>query len=312
MQVVADVVRELASVVEFIAAQPRLPTGLDQGVARAEATMVRNLVDRVAGLDALSATDATTLTQLIDAAASLSDQSTSALRDAVLGRVTSTPPCIAKGNQVVADPLSYLTSGDWALLEDSNAVLSQKIYVVGERFQSLGLHNPHEQTYRSLAALICSCHWPQTPPNGQQRHHTVLSLKRHFAASPRFGARVTLVKFPATPRGLPEDVVAKAYPTEADQPMWKQPRRYLEEVRWMVMRKNNKQLSEAKPQTCVMAAQPEAPGPMAVMEKMSQVMQLFAAQLCAPPAAAAAFSWSPAYRHATRAQPIANHGSAEH
>ena len=153
------------------------------------------------------------------------------------GQVTSLKP------QKLSSIANYLTSSEWAMLQDSDVCWWSKQRMLVERLKKLGIKSMAEITCRWVLALLY-CTLPSLP-EAHAVYQQVQELKGCFSTCPGpSDDRPYIVNFPDDPQKLPAELLEKAYPQE--QPKYVHVEKLAHVARSLTLRSSSKKLAANK------------------------------------------------------------------
>ena len=153
------------------------------------------------------------------------------------GQVTSLKP------QKLSSIANYLTSSEWATLQDSDVCWWSKQRMLVERLKKLGIKSMAEITCRWVLALLY-CTLPSLP-EADAVYQQVQELKGCFSTCPGpSDDRPYIVNFPDDPQKLPAELLEKAYPQE--QPKYVHVEKLAHVARSLTLRSSSKKLAANK------------------------------------------------------------------
>ena len=153
------------------------------------------------------------------------------------GQVTSLKP------QKLSSIANYLTSSEWAMLQDSDVCWWSKQRMLVERLKKLGIKSMAEITRRWVLALLY-CTLPSLP-EADAVYQQVQELKGCFSTCPGpSDDRPYIVNFPDDPQKLPAELLEKAYPQE--QPKYVHVEKLAHVARSLTLRSSSKKLAANK------------------------------------------------------------------
>ena len=153
------------------------------------------------------------------------------------GQVTSLKP------QKLSSIANYLTSSEWAMLQDSDVCWWSKQRMLVERLKKLGIKSMAEITRRWVLALLY-CTLPSLP-EADAVYQQVQELKGCFSTCPGpSDDRPYTVNFPDDPQKLPTELLEKAYPQE--QPKYVHVEKLADVARSLTLRSSSKKLAANK------------------------------------------------------------------
>ena len=118
---------------------------------------------------------------------------------------------------------SYLTHGEWRVIDTVGSTLVSKLEVMTARLISLGILYCHERTAQAVVAIIVrQMHHAGLQISNTANLYTMLQqFHRKFESASHAGFFSHICQYPENPRDLPPALYARAYPCRDQQPVMK-------------------------------------------------------------------------------------------
>lgn len=211
-----------------------------------EAALVQSLITQVQNTS-LQVTDATALNTAVNHSR-FSTVSKTAIAGVITQRAMDTVARVVnvrRNCQQFLAPCQFMTSEDWGIFDDTTKSQAQKVTCLGLRYKLLRVTNLSEQSIRHATAILASAIWPDTIPTPTMMLSLAHDIKTMVVANRTSQMSSHIDVYPDDPHDLPADVFAAAY---ADSPpLFREPLRYGEMLRRVVLRSSNRQLASTVP-----------------------------------------------------------------
>ena len=211
MSTVGDILAELAD------AQTLL--GNDAMRSEVKSSLVDSIIAKIKSLKSFDSSAAVKLVNALAASTfdhAYKTQLQTGIDDRLVQGFASSTKKNAVEQQCLTNPLSYLTGQDWVDIDKHAAEsldVDKMMGVIAQRYGKLGIRSLHEQSVKWAVAVPLAKVVSLT--NQWPRYHKIYgwvqTFKRDFECVKTPYPHVQIVKFPSTPRELPQSVFDFAY-----------------------------------------------------------------------------------------------------
>ena len=180
-------------------------------------SMAESVASQIRVLPALSVADAARMNAAVQNTQSFRQTQKALVATAINAKVTQALPTgNTKANQqTMADARNYFTTQDWAVFENSEVTMAQKVTVCCDRLMMLGLRNPSERTIKAVASVLALVHCPHASYDELYGLVSQLKMGIHARRTTHITpAHLHVTRYPPNPSGLAQELYRIAYAVE--------------------------------------------------------------------------------------------------
>ncbi len=205
MASVATLLSDLRALDDYVASQRVIPGINVAGLVTAQVT---SMVCRISSLASLDVGESNEVVKSINAG-SWTDEQKVTMCNAVNDRLLSAP-CVSQTPQSFSFLESYLSTSEWAILDNKTEQPFTKHMVIVHRLRAIGLHNLDEKSFgHVVGAIIILTRGGDADMPGPEKLELVRQLKNHLRLQRGQLRQVPYLRvYPRDPKDLPPSILA--------------------------------------------------------------------------------------------------------